>query len=61
MQSVASKVSEVSGTLTASQQKVSRCASLPVAPEVSVCDTSSSLMDLHIQQSGKEKSDCRRY
>jgi hypothetical protein len=47
MQSVASKVSEVSGTLTASQQKVSCCASLPVAAELSVCDTSSSLMDLN--------------
>jgi hypothetical protein len=47
MQSVASKVSEVSGTLTASQQKVSCYASLPVAAELSVCDTSSSLMDLN--------------
>jgi hypothetical protein len=47
MQSVASKVLEVSGTFTASQQKVSCCCSRPVAVvALSTCDTSSSLMDL---------------
>jgi hypothetical protein len=61
MQRVASKVSEVSGTLTASQQKVSCCASLPVAPELSVCDTSSSLMDLHLPQPVKRQSNHKMY